>query len=75
MILSHEIYGKTTIICLAGRNFSWHKTRHFKPKTCAAGRADNIELLMLVLDFVMNSRLKILDGVSVESLKCLNKDA
>ena len=29
---------------------------------------------MLVLDFMVKSRLKILKGVSVECMKCLNKD-
>ena len=44
-------------------------------QTCAAGRASNIELLMLVLDFVVNSRLKILNDISVESTEYLNEDA
>ena len=47
----------------------------FEAKTCAAGRANNIELLMLVLDFTVNSKLKIHNGISVESMECLNKDA
>ena len=43
-------------------------------KTCAVGRANNIELLMLALDLVVDSRLKIFNGVSVESVECLNED-
>ena len=41
--------------------------------TYAASR-EKIELLMLVLDFMVNSRLKILKGISVESMECLNED-
>ena len=51
-------YKGKQLICLAGRNFGCHKTHRFKPNTCAAERANNIQLLMLVLDFIMNSRLK-----------------
>ena len=38
-------------------------------KTCATGKANNIEILMLVLEFLVNSMLKILNGISVESMK------
>ena len=31
--------------------------------------------LMLVSDFMMKFRLKILDGISVESMECINKNA
>ena len=37
-------------------------------KTCAAGTTNNIESSMLVLDFMMKCRLKILNGISVESM-------
>ena len=57
-----------------GRNFGCHKTQ-FQAKTCTAGRASNIELSMLVLNFMVKYRLKILDGISVESMECFNKDA
>ena len=43
----------------------------FETKTCAVGRASKIELLMLVLYLMMISRLKILNGISME---CLNED-
>ena len=43
-------------------------------KTNAASRESKIELLMLVSDFMVNSTLKILNGVSVESMECLNED-
>ena len=46
----------------------------FQAKTCATGTANNIELLMLALDFVVDSRLKILNGISVESMECYNED-
>ena len=29
---------------------------------------------MLVLDFLMNSKLKVLNGISVESMECFNED-
>ena len=38
------------LICLAGQNFGCHKIYHFK----AASIANNIELLMLDLDFMVN---------------------
>ena len=44
-------------------------------QTCAAGRASNIELSMLVLDIMVKCRQKILDGISVESMEYLNEDA
>ena len=34
-----------------------------------------MELLMLVSDFMVNSRLKILNGICMEFMECLNKDA
>ena len=37
--------------------------------------ASYIELLMLISDFMVKSRLKILNGISVESMECLNEDA
>ena len=30
---------------------------------------------MLALDLMVDSRLKILNGISVESMECLNEDA
>ena len=49
--------GKTTD--MFGRLKFWlPQNPSFQAKTCAAGRANNIDLLMLVLDFVVNSRLK-----------------
>ena len=39
----------------------------------AASRASNIELLLLILDFMVNSMLK--NTLNVECMKCLNKDA
>ena len=41
----------------------------------AADRASKIELLMLVLEVMVISRLKILNGISMELMECLNKDA
>ena len=58
-----------------GRSKFWlPQNSQFKARTCAAGRVNNIELLMLVLDFVVNSRLKILNSISVEFMECLNED-
>ena len=46
----------------------------FKPKlTYAAGRESMIELLVLVSDFMVNSRLKILKGISVEFIERHNE--
>ena len=44
-------------------------------KTYAAGRASNIKLLRLVLDFKMDYTLKILKGTSVEHMEFLNMDS
>ena len=44
----------------------------FKAKTYAASRESNIELLIIVSDFMANSRLKILYGISMEFIECLN---
>ena len=41
----------------------------------AAGRASNIKLLMLVLEFKVDYRLKILKSISMECMECLNEDA
>ena len=38
-------------------------------------RANNMELLMLVLDVMVNSRVKIFNGISVEFMEYINKDA
>ena len=73
IFIPQNIWEKQLIRFLA-RNLSCHKTHRFKPKL-AAGRTNNIELLMLALDLVVDSRLKILNGISVESMECLNKDA
>ena len=40
----------------------------------AADRVSNLELLMLVLDFKVDYRLKILKGIFVECMECLNED-
>ena len=37
---------------LAGQNFGCHISHYFKLKLCVAGGANNIELLMLALDFM-----------------------
>ena len=61
---------------LACRTFSCYKTHHLSQNLCCryVRRANNIELLMLVLDFAVNSRLKILNGIFMESMECLNED-
>ena len=65
--------GRTTN--MFGRlKFDYHKTCHLS-QNYAAGRASNIKLLMLVLEFKVNYRLKILKGISVECMECLNEDA
>ena len=47
------------LICLAGHNFSCHKTHYFKPKlVLQVAIANSIELLMLILDFIMNCAKK-----------------
>ena len=48
----------------------------FKAKTYAASRESNIELLIIVSDFMVNSWLKIyiLYGISIEFIECLNED-
>ena len=66
--------GKTTDTFF-GSKFQLPQNSPFYTKTCAAGRANNIELSMLVSDFMVKCRLKILDGISVESMECLNEDA
>ena len=45
----------------------------FQGKTYGAGRASNIEL-MLVLYFKVDYRMKILESISVECMECLNED-
>ena len=62
--MKYDIFGRS--------KFRLPQNPPFKAETYAAGRANSIELLMLVLDFVVNSRLKILNGVSVEAMECLN---
>ena len=57
LILFHEIYGKRT------NTFWWLKiclpqALPLQAKSYATGRANNTELLMLVSDFKVNSRLK-----------------
>ena len=73
--LGHELYciWEKQLTRLAGRHFSCHITHHFNPKLVLQ-IVQTTELLMLVLDFVVNSRLKILNGISVESMECSNKD-
>ena len=44
-------------------------------KTYDASRESKMELLMLLSDFMVNSTLKILKGISVESMEYLNEDA
>ena len=41
----------------------------------AVGRASKIELLMLVLDFKVDYRLKTVKGIPEECMDCLNKNA
>ena len=43
-------------------------------KTFAADRASNLKLLMVVLDFKMDYRLKMLKSIYVECMQCLNED-
>ena len=47
----------------------------FTAKTYAASRESNIELLIPASDFMVNSTLKILKGISVECTELLNEDA
>ena len=52
-------------IRFSGQNFSCHKTHRFKLKlNCAAGSANNIELSMLVLDFMVKCRLSLFHGTA-----------
>ena len=51
------------------------KLSYFLSQTYAASRESKIELLMLVSDFMVNSMLKILKGVFVEFMECLNTNA
>ena len=44
-------------------------------KTYGASREDKTELLILVSDLMVNSRLKILNGISMDFIECLNKTA
>ena len=47
----------------------------FKPKPMLqVEQGTYVELLMLVLDFKVDYRLKILKSISVECRKCLNED-
>ena len=41
-----------------GSKFQLSQNSPFEAKTCAAGRANNIGLSMLVLDFMVKCRLK-----------------
>ena len=43
-------------------------------KTYATGRASDIEILMLVLEFKVDCRMKTFKGIAVECMECLNKD-
>ena len=45
-----------------------------KAKIYAADRSNNLELLILVLDFKVDYKLKTLEGISVECMECLNED-
>ena len=49
--------GETTDM-LEGQNFGCYKPFLFQAKTYAVDRASNLELLMLVLDFKVDYRLK-----------------
>ena len=62
------------LIHFLGQNFSYYKTHCFKRKLVLQVQ-QTTELSMLVFDFMVKCRLKILDGISVESMECLNKDA
>ena len=43
-------------------------------KTCSAGGASKLELLMRVSDILVISRLKILKGISMEFMEHTNED-
>ena len=62
------------LIRFSGQSFSFHKTYHFKPKLVLQVE-QTTELSMLVLDLTVKCRLKILNGIFVESMECLNEDA
>ena len=68
---SIKFMGKTTDT-LGRSKFQLLQNSRFKP---SSGRENNIELLILVLDFMVNYRLKMLNSISVESMECLNEDA
>ena len=51
------------------------QTLPFQAKANATSRESKIELLILVSDFMVNHRLKILNGISMEFMECLNEDA
>ena len=57
-----------------GRPKFWLSQNTVLSQTCTAGRANNIELSMLVLDFVVNFKLKNTHGISVEFMECINKN-
>ena len=46
-----------------------------RSNACAAGKVSKIEFLMLVSNVIVFLSLKILNGISMEFVKCLNKDA
>ena len=57
------------LICLRGWNFSYHKSYRFKPKLIL-----QVEKA-IDASFRLYGEWKILKGISVESMECLNKDA
>ena len=73
-VIQKKVYSRKIFkLKLYPKNFT-HKAHPFKVNTYAAGRASNIELLMLLLDFKVDYRLKILKSISIEYLEYLNED-
>ena len=66
--------GKTTDTFF-GSKFHLPQNSPFYAKTCAAGRANNIELSMLGLDFMVKCRLKNTQWHFYGIHKFLNEDA
>ena len=63
-IYSMKYMGKTTdMFYVLWLKIRLPETLSLQAKSYAAGRANNTELLMLVSDFKVNSRLKILKGI------------
>ena len=74
---SHKIYGENNRYVQEVEILATTKLTILSQNLCsyAVSRESIIELLMLVSDFMVNYKLKLLKGISVECMECLNENA